>query len=1194
MLNVYQSNRLEALVTVLANQLKISSDINILKPETILVQSPGMAQWLKLEIARANGIAANLTFPLPSSFIWRLYQKTMPDIPEQSPYNKDRMTWVLFTLLPEFLENEAFFELQRFLSKSELTFNVNQQQDYYQLRLFQLAEKIADVFDNYLMYRPHWLAYWQQGENGLPDETLEGNQWQAILWRAVVTFVESRFSNLDTLPALHRAEMQQALLRLLNSITSDQVIELLGPRVSVFGISTIAEQQIEVFEALGQHIEIDIYWFNPCRQFWGDVVSPKVLAKLNAQQIDAVKANTEFAEQYYVVGNPLLASWGKVGKDYLDLLTNKEVALYDIFIEVTDQRLSVLERVQKDILELEFRTSQTPLSPRQLHSDFGKRVWPSGDKSIQVHACHSRLRELEVLKDNLLALLSDDVELLPSDILVMMPDVNVYSPFIDVVFGGIQKNQYIPYTVADKFGSELSPSLNAFVELLNIPNSRFSITDILDLIEVPFVSRLFEMDDEDLQLIRDWVQGSQIKWGIDGQHKANWQLPNRDLNTWSNGIKRMLLGVVIGEEANWHDIVPFAEIEGMQAKTVGKLINFFNFTVELKNQLEVQRPVAQWQQFVKALLEQCFELHQLEDIEQYVLLSVREANETLLDYANELQIADNVSYKLIHRHFSSVLQEDGVTQRFLAGKLNFCSLMPMRSVPFKVICVLGLNESEYPKVVEPVSFDLVTQFTPRKGDRSRKWDERYLLLEALCSARNLFYLSYVGYSLKNNDELPPSVLLSELDDYLNSAFINDVNVDQADENKRFPNYKYHHKLQPFDPEYFQSSTPFTLSYNQRWYDIASQATQTQTQLIGNEAQQYEIQQDKAQQDTASERFSDADSFLSWRNSISLEPNLAVDLDLLVSFWQNPIKGFYKQQLDVRFETYTEHLSDVENFSHDGLAQYQLKDTFIRAALNQQTIDKNILLHEGVFPTDLWGEKKFKEYANTASSYISSLKPVLQLEENQSINKSPLAIQYKSVLSTVESPKELLIDGQVDLYNGHYVHIRAGKVRPVDIVSCWITHLIINSSHKPTHSMVFGFDGAPKWFGFPPMEQATCDQLLQDWLIIYADATVNKQLLRWHTETAFEWLKAKEAGKSEVALEMLLKSALAFDGNNNYIGKEDYSWRYFSTLTDFTSEFFTLATQLLQPILDHGKIGNSKTFKKYMEYIYTTNEVAANE
>ena len=855
MLQVFQSNRLEVLVTLLSEQIKqpVSTDfdmadlaLDIFAAETVMVHSPGMSQWLKLQLAECNGIAANIDFPLPSSFIWRLYQKLLPNVPAESPFNKDKLSWRIYELLPERLEQAEFIAVAQYLAAKKPISHQQQEQQlsFEQLRRFQLSEKVADVFDNYLMYRQHWLEHWQLGHNDLPvdgsSDEIKQQEWQAILWRDLVADIEQSYESRNVEHAtneapLSRAHMHQLLLdKLVEAKTNpkllQEIVSALPKRLFVFGISTLPKSQLEVLQALGEHIDVQVMWLNPCALFWGDILSDKTLARINAKdakQALIAQTNIEQKEQYFIVGNPLLASWGKVGRDYLDNLAKADIDMMDIFIEQESDTL--LAKLQQDILNLEFRGEQTPLSPEQIHSDFGKRVVNTDDDSVLVHSCHSRIRELEVLRDKLLGWFEQNPELEAKDVLVMVPDVEQYAPFIEAIFARREGNnhEYIPYTIADRGGLLENPLLNTFNQLLLLPSSRFNVSELLDHLEVPALLTRFELSDAELVLLKHWISDCQIKWAKSAEHKGDWGLPQIELNTWVYGLKRMLLGVALPEQGVWQDILAYQHIEGLNAQTLGKLLNYFSFLLELEQELLQQKSLSQWHSLIGHLVDYLFDQQEHDLNTQLTVQKIREANQRLLSYQrsekqDETSKQSKIGYRLLQHYFVTGLNESGVVQRFLAGSMNFCTLMPMRSVPFKVVCVLGLNEGDYPRQVDPISFDLVGLNSPRKGDRSRKHDDRYLFLEALVSAREKLHLSFVGQSSKNNNTMVPSVILSELLDYIDSSFLAEDNTSSI-----IDSISISHKLQPFNQTYFlkanlQDDTKVHYqSFDKDWFDLAN-------------------------------------------------------------------------------------------------------------------------------------------------------------------------------------------------------------------------------------------------------------------------------------------------------------------------------------------------------------------------------------
>ncbi|MDU0111797.1 exodeoxyribonuclease V subunit gamma [Psychrosphaera aquimarina] len=1246
MLNLYQSNRLEALVTLLSTQIKFPISDNALTPETILVHSPGMSQWLKLQIAEANGIAANIDFPLPSSFIWRLYQNLLPDVPAQSPFNKDRMTWKLYQLLPEHLNKPEFKSIADYLNSDKpiavecIDHHSNENHfanqngkssseqigSYEQLRLFQLAEKIADVFDNYLMYRPEWLEHWQQGHLDLPKEDIvkgddiKGQQWQCILWQALVTFTDQQNQS-----PLHRASMHKLLLDKLSTISTEELKVALPTsldRLFIFGISTLPTHQLEVLEALSQHIDVQILWLNPCSQYWGDILSDKTIARLDSKQKQIAELNVNHKEDYFVTGNPLLASWGKVGRDYLDVLTNANINITDVFIEPIAEldSFSSLEKIQNDILNLQYRGEQTPLTPKQINSDHGKVLLTNDDDSILVHNCHSRIRELEVLKDQLLGWFEQDPTLLPKDILVMVPDVNQYAPFIESIFksessaitsgNNSSHNQTIPFTISDRGGLEENPLLNTFIDLLLLPSSRFTVSELLDHLEVPAVMSTFNLSLSDINLLKQWIEQSQIKWAIDAKHKAKWQLPEIDLNTWVYGLKRMVLGVSLGEEGLWNNILAYEKIEGLNQAILGKLLNYFSFLAELEQILNGDKTIEQWCELLEQFVTHLFTLGENEQQTEYqnkidviTIQKIRNSIAQLHVYLDERDYTGDINYHLIHHFFAQHLSESGVAQRFLAGRMNFCTLMPMRSVPFKVICILGLNDGDYPRHVDPISFDLVGLNSTRKGDRSRKLDERYLFLEAISSAREKLHLSFIGQSAKNNKELMPSVILSELIDYMQQSFI----VDNPNEKESiYDRVVIKHKLQPFNSGYFLNEGGLSLykSYSERWYQVCK----TQNSVQSNSAVSDHFVHRSSEHDHSNNHqdpnLDRGDQNIEQFDPIKLQKD-QIDLSELIEFWTHPIKYFYRRVLDIKLDLNKDVLSDHEVFQHDGLQKYKNQSALLDLFLfnNPLADDQNVTtqktnkqlnqkyLRSGNYPAKKWGEKVLDSYQKQSLNMVNLIKEILSIDHMEQLQltkhqhlvsldlpsslTSKLGLEQISVQSTVET--FITHNQQVSLF------VRSGKIRKSDTLSAWLIHLSKCAAFNASMTILIGNDDTIGWF--EPLQPEHANEQLSLWATEFVRYKNQNQMLTWHIDPAVDWLAEKQKGASKLGLNAVLTKHITpntFNLSARNLASDDYASKHLFKLEQFDDEFERITVNQLSDMAEQYQSGKTKKVIKQIK------------
>ncbi|EPH0465722.1 exodeoxyribonuclease V subunit gamma, partial [Klebsiella quasipneumoniae] len=427
MLRVYHSNRLdvlEALMEFIVERQRLDDPF---QAEMVLVQSTGMAQWLQMTLASRFGIAANIEFPLPASFIWDMFVRVLKDIPGESAFSKQSMSWKLMTLLPQHLEEDDFILLRQYLSD-----------DGDKRKLFQLAARVADLYDQYLVYRPEWLMRWEadQRVDGLGD----AQQWQAPLWKALVRYTAELGQ-----PQWHRANLYQRFISALEK--ADEPPAGLPSRVFICGISALPPVYLQALQALGKHVDVYVLFTNPCRYYWGDIKDPAFLAKLLSRQRRHHREaralplfrDTEQAPGLFNdageqdVGNPLLASWGKLGRDYIYLLAGLErYEELDAFVDIVPDNL--LHNLQSDILELRNAAVAGQSAEAFAHSR-DKRPLAQDDRSLSIHVCHSPQREVEVLHDRLLAMLEADPTLTPRDIIVMVADIDSYSPYIQAVFG---------------------------------------------------------------------------------------------------------------------------------------------------------------------------------------------------------------------------------------------------------------------------------------------------------------------------------------------------------------------------------------------------------------------------------------------------------------------------------------------------------------------------------------------------------------------------------------------------------------------------------------------------------------------------------------------------------------------------------------------------------------------------------------
>ncbi|HAN9969627.1 TPA: exodeoxyribonuclease V subunit gamma [Escherichia coli] len=1103
MLRVYHSNRLDVLEALMEFIVERERLDDPFEPEMILVQSTGMAQWLQMTLSQKFGIAANIDFPLPASFIWDMFVRVLPEIPKESAFNKQSMSWKLMTLLPQLLEREDFTLLRHYLTD-----------DSDKRKLFQLSSKAADLFDQYLVYRPDWLAQWETGH--LVEGLGEAQAWQAPLWKALVEYTDELGQ-----PRWHRANLYQRFIETLESATTCP--PGLPSRVFICGISALPPVYLQALQALGKHIEIHLLFTNPCRYYWGDIKDPAYLAKLLTRQRrhsfedrelplfrDSENAGQLFnSDGEQDVGNPLLASWGKLGRDYIYLLSDLESSQeLDAFVDVTPDNL--LHNIQSDILELENR-AVAGVNIEEFSRSDNKRPLDPLDSSITFHVCHSPQREVEVLHDRLLAMLEEDPTLTPRDIIVMVADIDSYSPFIQAVFGSAPADRYLPYAISDRRARQSHPVLEAFISLLSLPDSRFVSEDVLALLDVPVLAARFDITEEGLRYLRQWVNESGIRWGIDDDNVRELELPATGQHTWRFGLTRMLLGYAMeSAQGEWQSVLPYDESSGLIAELVGHLASLLMQLNIWRRGLAQERPLEEWLPVCRDMLNAFF----LPDAETEAAMTLIEQQwQAIISEGLGAQYGDAVPLSLLRDELALRLDQERISQRFLAGPVNICTLMPMRSIPFKVVCLLGMNDGVYPRQLAPLGFDLMSQ-KPKRGDRSRRDDDRYLFLEALISAQQKLYISYIGRSIQDNSERFPSVLVQELIDYIGQSHYlpgdEALNCDESEARVK-AHLTCHHTRMPFDPQNYQPGN--LQSYAREWLPAASQAGKAHSEFV---------------------------------QPLPFTLPETVPLETLQRFWAHPVRAFFQMRLQVNFRTEDSEIPDTEPFILEGLSRYQINQQLLNVLVEQDDAERLFRrfraagdLPYGAFGEIFW-ETQCQEMQQLADRVIACRQPGQSMEIDLACN----GVQITGWLPQVQ-PDGLL-------------RWRPSLLSVVQGMQLWLEHLVYCASGGNGESRLFlRKDG--EW-RFPPLAAEQALHYLSQLIEGYREGMSAPLLVL--PESGGAWLKTCYDAQNDAMLDddstlqkARTKFLQAYEGNMMVRGEGDDIWyqRLWRQLTPETME-----------------------------------------
>ncbi|MFP6665375.1 MAG: exodeoxyribonuclease V subunit gamma [Deltaproteobacteria bacterium] len=851
MLTIHQSNRLEALVPELA-RICAPPLSDPFTPERIVVPNTGMARWLSLALADAQGICLNVEFPLPATLVWEIWRKSLPDVPDESTFTPAAMTWRLMELL-EALDEGAAAPLLAYLEGGNDS------------RRFDLASRIAAAFDQYLVYRPEMVLGWEDGRYATDHGDEE---WQAGLWRELTAGAGSR----------HRARL------LKDFLGSGAAAAGLPERLSVFGLPALPPAIFQVLRAVALHAEVHIFLVNPCRGFWMETLPERSIARIAGDQ--------DPAELYLDSGNPLLSSMGGQGRDFLAMVVDDDCVTADLFHEPVGD--SLLASLQRDILDL----------ARPGHAGEPQHEVAADDESLLVRGSYSRMREVEALHDHLLHLFDTHPDLDPSDVRVMMPTIDEYAPLIEAVFGAAPDNRRIPFAIADLRARTESPVIDAFLALLELPAGRYEAPSVLALLEIEAVRTRFGITQDDLPRLTEWVRTSGIRWGVDGASRERLGLPGDEENSWRFGLDRMMFGYAMAGDGRelFSGVLPVDGVEGTDARLMGELQRFAGAVTGLAGQLEGARPVAGWCDLLAKVGEEFFE----RPIAGEELDALRLALETIRDEAAVAGFVAPVSLDVVRAALEDKLGAPGAAWAFLSGRVTFCTLVPMRSVPAEVVCLLGLNDGEFPRSSRPPSFDLmVGDF--KRGDRARRDDDRYLFLEALLSARRALYLSHVSRSPRDNSEAPPSLLLAELEDAVREAFV-------VAGTETPPKIRLEHRLQAFSPRYFAGEGPL-FSYRE---DLAAALTRRATHPESKGFLAARLPEPDAE----------------WRT---------ISVARLARFFRSPAKYFLQERLGIRLDEAEASVPATESFGFDALEAWQLREDLLVRGLAGENVTETAVL-----------------------------------------------------------------------------------------------------------------------------------------------------------------------------------------------------------------------------------------------------------
>ena len=980
---VHRSNRLESLMARLASDVSAPAPAlqgtpgALVVPETIVVQSRGMERWVSMALAAELGVWAHPRFVYPRSLVHGLVDDVLGVEAEQRGlWDRESLTWAVAARLPGMLEHTGFAPLRAWLSGP----------DPAGRRLVQLAGQIAYVLDQYAVYRPEMVLAWESGRDlGVgPDDA-----WQPALWRVLC----------KDLGAGHFASRAQAFFE---QVRSGAATPDLPPRMSLFGITSLPPVYLQVLAAVDPLSPVTLYHHSPSDRWFADDRPLREIRRLERAE------GEDAAELHLEEGHPLLASMGRVARDLqwllADLESLVEVEELDDFVDPGSD--SLLHRLQQDICLRRPRIVGVPGE-----SEAAAVPLEASDRSVQVHSCHGPMREVEVLHDQLLDLLARDETLRPRDIVVMMPDVDTYAPFVEAVFGSDRgRPSHIPYRIADRPPRAENQVIEAFMGLLSAVGGRLGAPQLLDLIALDVVREKAGISADDIPVLRQWALDAGIRWGIDAAHRLDEKQPEDAGNTWRFGLDRLMLGYAMGGDGDelWAGTLPIAGVEGEAAVRVGRFVGVCESIFALRDQVARPRTPSEWQPVLAAALSRL--VHQ-DNENAWQHQAVREALFDLAGRSDAAGFTDPVTLEVMLEEIERAFSEPGAAHGFLSGGLTFCALLPMRSIPFRVVCMVGMNDDAFPRQARSLGFDRMAQ-APARGDRSARDDDRYLFLEALLSARDVLLVSYQGQGIQDNKERPPSACVAEMLDVLGAGSIvgeptDDLAEAQARIRKRLVQV---HPLQPFSPRYFEEDSvaggPGPLfSHAHGWCAGAAALLAART---------------------------DPPTLLGEDPLPGSPDDETLPLEALVSFLSDPCKGLLSARVGIRLDEESTVLDDREPASLGPLERYAVGQRLLEAALDETRSQdaRPVIRATGALPLGTPGTVAVDDLKDTVDAIATAALPL----------RSGGPLPARSL--DLDCGGTRLVGSVGDVFPSGRVVARFSRLGPEKLVAEWVRHLAL--------------------------------------------------------------------------------------------------------------------------------------------------------
>ncbi len=897
--------------------------------EVVAVPTRGMERWLTQRMSgvlgassdRRDGICAGVEFPFPQRLIGDVVAASSGIDPTEDPWLPDRAAWPLLEVVEDCLDETWLSTLAGYLGRSD-----SGSDPFRADRRLGIVRHLADLFHRYELHRPAMVRAWAQGrdEDAVGSALPPGTGWQAELWR--------RLRRKISLPG--PAERRE---RACQWLREDPARVALPSRVAVFGLTRLPAGYLQILRALAHGRDVHLFLLHPSDALWASVSTALLAARAPVRRAEDPTAA--------LADNALLASWGRDVRE-LQLVLAQDTplrsadpagavsAVVDLGIDqhrpAAVPTANLLGRIQDDV-----RADRGALGPPLPGRPDQRPQLAARDRSIQIHSCHGRARQVEVIRDAILHELAADETLEPRDVIVMCPDIETFAPLIAATFGAGevadgeevesgeagQRPVDLRVRLADRSLRQTNPILGVVSSLFELAQARITASQVLDIADRGPVRRRFGLDDDDLTRLQDWIAQAGIRWGLDADRRARFKLERVPEGTWQAGLERLLLGVTMTEDGQrlFEGVLPLDDVDSGSIDLAGRMAELMARLGATLDTFATTQTLATWSEAIAAAADALTATPGRERWQRAELQRV--LDEIVLEAGDgaDVELAPAEIRALLHERLAG----RPTRANFRTGHLTICTLMPMRSVPHRVICLLGLDDGAFPRKAPRDGDDLMLD-DPHVGERDPRSEDRQLLLDALMAATERLIITYTGNDERTNTPRPPAVPVGELLDAIDATV-------RAPDGEARGQVLVRHPLQPFDPDNF---TPGELGGEQPWsFDHVT--------LGGARA-------------LSGPRVARL-PFLA--RPLPPRHDRVIELDELVRFVEHPVRAFLRQRLGISVRGGVDEIEDGLAVELDGLQRWGVGQRLLEARL--AGVDGNTAIKaeiaRGTLPPGVLGE-----------------------------------------------------------------------------------------------------------------------------------------------------------------------------------------------------------------------------------------------